>query len=277
MFPYASFGSKYCTGENIYKDCYLLCKISTMRLKQETVLGQMCCRDKEFLNRLLEMDESYRARQFELIFAYGAERSDLAKEIDDAATRTALAAVIQEINRLRIRNWCENPADAKSFDITVIWAIRSRKQGAFDKSEEDFYEKLLRLTMEYFGSDPTKKEDYRYIPSKMHPRFESHEKVGTKMHKLYEWWKNLKAGTEFTVNDMAEAVGMTKGALNAMLAKPQNQEIVRLIRGENDCNVRKAKGRAGYIYTKPVTEDDEKPAEETVIYEQQTLDFTNVM
>lgn len=65
-----------------------------------------------------------------------------------------------------------------------------------------------------------------------------------------------------------------------MMAKPQNQEIVRLIRGENDCNVRKAKGRAGYIYTKPVTEWDKKnaePAEETVVYEQQTLDFTNVM
>lgn len=277
MFPYASFGSKYCTGENIYKDCCLLCKISTMRLKQETVLGQMCCRDKVFLNRLLEMNESYRARQLELIFAYGADRSDLRKEIDDAAIRTALAAVIQEINRLRIRNWCERPEDAKNYDITVIWAIRSRKQGTFDKADEDFYEKLLRLTMEYFGSDPAKKEDYRYIPSKMHPRYESHEKIGTKMHKLYEWWKGLKAGTEFTKNDMAEAVGMTKGALNAMLAKPQNQEIVKLIRGENDCNVRKAKGRAGYIYVKPVTEEDEKPAEETVIYEQQTLKFSNVM
>ena len=61
------------------------------------------------------------------------------------------------------------------------------------------------------------------------------------------------------------------------MSKPQNQEIVQMIRGENDCNIRKAKGRAGYICTKPVTEDDEKSAEETVVYEQQTLDFTNVM
>ena len=51
---------------------------------------------------------------------------------------------------------------------------------------------------------------------------------------------------------------MTRGAFNTMMSKPQNQEIVRLIRGENDCNVRKAKGRAGYIYTKPVTEWDKK-------------------
>lgn len=114
----------------------------------------------------------------------------------------------------------------------------------------------------------------------MYPRFQSHEKIGTKMNKLFEWWKGLKPGTEFTVKDMADAVNMTRGAFNAMMAKPQNQEIVRLIRGENDCNVRKAKGRAGYIYIKPVTEWDKKnaePAEETVVYEQQTLDFTNVM
>lgn len=277
---YASFGSKFCTGENIYKECQLLCKISMLRLKQEVILGQMCCRDKKFLNRLLEMNESFRARQFQLIFSYHAEKSALADEIDDASMRTALASVIQEINRLRIRGWCENPADAKNYDITVIWAIRGRKQGTYNLEEEDFYEKLLRKTMEYFGSDPASREDYRYIPSKMYPRFQSHEKIGTKMNKLFEWWKGLKPGTEFTVKDMADTVNMTRGAFNAMMAKPQNQEIVRLIRGENDCNVRKAKGRAGYIYIKPVTEWDKKnaePAEETVVYEQQTLDFTNVM
>ncbi len=274
---YASFGSKFCTGENIYNECQLLCKISMLRLKQEVVLGQMCCRNKKFLNRLLEMDESFRARQFQLIFSYHAEKSALADEIDDASMRTALASVIQEINRLRIRGWCENPADAKNHDITVIWAIRGRKQGTYDPTEEDFYEKLLRKTMEYFSSDCSKKEDYRYIPSKMSPRFQSHEKIGTKMNKLFEWWRGLKPGTEFTVKDMADVVNMTRGAFNAMMAKPQNQEIVRLIRGENDCNVRKARGRAGYIYVKPVTEWDEKPAEETIVYEQQTLDFTNVM
>ena len=47
------------------------------------------------------------------------------------------------------------------------------------------------------------------------------------------------------MKDMADAVNMTRGAFNTMMSKPQNQEIVRLIRGENDCNVRKAKGRAG--------------------------------
>lgn len=275
---YASFGSKFCTGENIYKDCYLLCKISALRLRQEVVLGQMCCRDKSFLDRLLKMNESYRARQLQLIFAYHAEKSDLAAEIDDVALRTAMASVIQEINRLRIRGWCEDPADAKKYDITVIWAIRGRKQGTYNPEEEDFYERLLRKVMKYFGSDCSKKEDYRYIPSKMHPRYESHQKPGTKMNKLFEWWQNLKPGTEFTKNDMCDAIGMKKNVFNAMLSKPQNQEIVQIIRGDDDCNLRKAKGRAGYIYTKPKTEPEAAAVpEEAVIYEQQTLDFSSVM
>ena len=131
--------------------------------------------------------------------------------------------------------------------------------------------------MEYFGSDCSKKEDYRYIPSKMHPRFESHQKPGTKMNKFFEWWQNLKPGTEFTKNDMCDAIGMKKNVFNAMLSKPQNQEIVQMIRGENDCNLRKAKGRAGYIYTKPKTEPEPVAPEETVVYEQQILKFSNVM
>ena len=67
------------------------------------------------------MDEAYRARQLQLIFAFGADRSDFAERIEDVALRTAMADVIQEINRLRIRNWCDNPADAGKYDITVIW------------------------------------------------------------------------------------------------------------------------------------------------------------
>lgn len=82
----------------------------------------------------------------------------------------------------------------------------------------------------------------------------------------------------FTKNDMCDAIGMKKNVFNAMLSKPQNQEIVQIIRGDDDCNLRKAKGRAGYIYTKPKTEPEAAAVpEEAVIYEQQTLDFSSVM
>lgn len=72
--PYASFGSKHCTGSNDYKDCRMLCKISALRLKQSTVMGQICCRNRQFLEDLKNKDEAYRARQLQLIWAYGADR-----------------------------------------------------------------------------------------------------------------------------------------------------------------------------------------------------------
>ena len=66
---------------------------------------------------------------------------------------------------------------------------------------------------------------------------------------------------------------ITKKSLNALLAKPQNKEFLDLIRGATDENMKKAKGRAGYVYTKPVT--DRKTAE-TEKYEQQSLDLANM-
>ena len=270
-YPYATYGSSYCTGSNLYKDCSLLCKISVLRLKQTTVLGQICCRDHQFLENLKSMDESYRARQLQLIFAFGADRSDFADVIEDVTLRTAMADVIQEINRLRIRNWCDNPADAGKYDITVIWALRGRKQGEYDLADEDFYEKLMRRVMEYFGSDPANKNDYRYIPSKLHPRRKSTEKQGPLMCKISAWWEALPDGKEFTLSDMAAGVGVPKKTLNATLSKKQNQEFLQQMRGTDGCNVRKAGGRVGYVYTKPAAEKEPE-----TVYTQEVLDFVTM-
>ena len=266
--PYATYGSSYCTGSNIYKDCSLLCKISVLRLKQTTVLGQICCRDHRFLENLKSMDESYRARQLQLIFAFGADRSDFADVIEDVTLRTAMADVIQEINRLRIRNWCDNPADADKYDITVIWTLRGRKQGEYDQQDEDFYEKLMRRVMEYFGSNPADKNDYRYIPSKLHPRRKSTEKQGTLMCKISDWWEALPDGKEFTLSDMAAGVGVNKRVLNATLRKEQNTHFLHLLQGEDNCNVRKS--GTCYIYRKPAKEREPE-------YIQETLDFAKMM
>ena len=261
--PYATYGSSYCTGSNIYKDCSLLCKISVLRLKQTTVLGQICCRDHRFLENLKSMDESYRARQLQLIFAFGADRSDFADVIEDVTLRTAMADVIQEINRLRIRNWCDNPADADKYDITVIWTLRGRKQGEYDQQDEDFYEKLMRRVMEYFGSNPADKNDYRYIPSKLHPRRKSTEKQGTLMCKISDCWEALPDGKEFTAG-----VGVNKRVLNATLRKEQNTHFLHLLQGEDNCNVRKS--GTCYIYRKPAKEREPE-------YIQETLDFAKMM
>lgn len=176
---YATFGGSSVTGSNEYKDCSLLCKISVLRMRQQTVFGQICCRNREFLEKLDAMDESYRARQLQLIWAYGAERSDFHDIIEDVTLRSALVDIIQEVNRLRIRYWCNDLADVDKYDVTMIWAIRGRKQGTYDMADEDFYEKLMRMTLEYFGCDCSNREDYIYIPSKMHPRLKSTEKIGT--------------------------------------------------------------------------------------------------
>ena len=267
-YPYATYGSSYCTGSNIYKDCSLLCKISVLRLKQTTVVGQICCRNHQFWENLKSMDEAYRARQLQLIFAFGADRSDFADIIEDVTLRTAMADVIQEINRLRIRNWCDNPADADKYDITVIWALRGRKQGEYDLADEDFYEKLMRKVMEYFGCDQKNKNDYRYIPSKLHPRRKSTEKQGTLMCKISDWWEALPDGKEFTLSDMAAGVGVNKRVLNATLRKEQNTHFLHLLQGEDNCNVRKS--GTCYIYRKPAKEREPE-------YIQETLDFAKMM
>lgn len=267
-YPYATYGSSYCTGSNIYKDCSLLCKISVLRLKQTTVVGQICCRNHQFWENLKSMDEAYRARQLQLIFAFGADRSDFADIIEDVTLRTAMADVIQEINRLRIRNWCDNPADADKYDITVIWALRGRKQGEYDLADEDFYEKLMRKVMEYFGCDQKNKNDYRYIPSKLHPRRKSTEKQGTLMCKISAWWEALPDGKEFTLACMAAGVGVNKRVLNATLRKEQNTHFLHLLQGEDNCNVRKS--GTCYIYRKPAKEREPE-------YIQETLDFAKMM
>ena len=165
------------------------------------------------------MDESYRARQLQLIWAYGAERSDFHDIIEDVTLRSALVDIIQEVNRLRIRYWCNDLADVDKYDVTMIWAIRGRKQGTYDMADEDFYEKLMRMTLEYFGCDCSNREDYIYIPSKMHPRLKSTEKIGTMMYKVSKWYDELPDGHTFTMADMAEGIGVSKKSLNSLLSK----------------------------------------------------------
>ena len=254
---YATFGGSSVTGSNEYKDCSLLCKISVLRMRQQTVFGQICCRNREFLEKLDAMDESYRARQLQLIWAYGAERSDFHDIIEDVTLRSALVDIIQEVNRLRIRYWCNDLADVDKYDVTMIWAIRGRKQGTYDMADEDFYEKLMRMTLEYFGCDCSNREDYIYIPSKMHPRLKSTEKIGTMMYKISKWYDELPDGHTFTMADMAEGIGVSKKSLNSLLSKEQNKEFLEKLRGKDSCNVKKTTGRAGYIYRKPGKESPE--------------------
>ena len=61
----------------------------------------------------------------------------------------------------------------------------------------------------------------------------------------------------FTMQEMADATGISKNVLNVMLRKPQNKEFLQMIQGEECCNVKKVKGRAGYIYTKPFAKTEE--------------------
>lgn len=187
--------------------------------------------------------------QLQLIWAYGADRSDYADIIEDVTLRAAMTDVIQEINRLRIRNWCDNPADVEDYAIDVIWVLYGRQQGSYSLEDEDFYEKLLRKTMEYFGADPER--DYEYVTSKYNPRKKTDEKIGTLAYKIVDWYDRLPDDAEFTLADMAAGVEVDKRILRATLAKKQNYEIAARIRGENDCNVISSNRRSGYTYRKP--------------------------
>ena len=106
------YGSAQVTGSNDYKDCSYLGKIGANILPNATIFMQLVCRSSETWNRLVEMEEGYRAKQLQLIFTNNGNWTDFREKIDDCTLRTAMVAIIQEINRLRIRNWCERPEDA---------------------------------------------------------------------------------------------------------------------------------------------------------------------
>ena len=273
--PLATYGSALVTGSNEYKDCSILCKIGALILPPTTIFQRICCRNKQFYEEFLQKDEVYRAKQLQLIYTYNSDESDYKDIIEDCTIRTAMADIVQEINRLRIRGWCESAdqEEQTKYDITVIWALRGRKQGEYELRDEQFFEKLFRKIMEEFGSGPQNPDDYEYYASRLSPRLKSTDKVGTVMQRAMEWYQQWPEGKEFTISDMAEALKITKKSLNALLAKQQNKEFLDLIRGANDENMKKAKGRAGYVYTKPVT--DRKTAE-TEKYEQQSLDLANM-
>ena len=268
--PLATFGSALTTGSNLYKDCYLLCKIGTVLQSQADIFMRLCCRKKEFYEEILNLDEVRRAKQLQLIWTNNCRESDYNDEIEDSLVRTAVAAIIQEINRTRMRGWCDSadPAERCKYDVTVLWATRSRKQGEYDLATEEIYEKILRIVMEEFGSDPKDPVDYKYIPSVLTPRLKSTDKPGTLMYKAKEWYEKLAPNAEFTATQMADALKTTRTALNAMLKKPQNQEFLTLIRGDNDENVKKANSKGGYVYIKPAKKVD--------TYEQQELDLKSM-
>lgn len=70
--------------------------------------------------------------------------------------------------------------------------------------------------------------------------------------------------------DMAAGVGVPKKTLSATLSKEQNQEFLQRMRGIDGCNVHKAGGRVGYVYTKPAKEKEP-------VYTQETLDLAQMM
>ena len=272
--PLATYGSALVTGSNEYKDCSILCKIGALILPPTTIFQRICCRNKQFYEEFLQKDEVYRAKQLQLIYTYNSDESDYKDIIEDCTIRTAMADIVQEINRLRIRGWCESAdqEEQAKYDVTVIWALRGRKQGEYDPRDEQFFEKLFRKIMNEFGSDSTNPDDYEYYNSRLSPRLKSTDKVGTVMQRAMEWYQQFPEGKEFTIGEMAEELKITKKSLNALLAKPQNKEFLDLIRGANDENMKKAKGRAGYVYIKPAT----TKAEEKEKYEQQSLDLANM-
>lgn len=63
----------------------------------------------------------------------------------------------------------------------------------------------------------------------------------------------------------------SKKTLNATLSKKQNQEFLQQMRGTDGCNVRKAGGRVGYVYTKPAAEKEPE-----TVYTQEVLDFVTM-
>lgn len=90
------------------------------------------------------------------------------------------------------------------------------------------------------------------------------------MCKIAAWWEAFPDGKEYTMNDMAVGVGVPKKTLNTTLSKEQNQEFLQKMRGVDGCNVRKAGGRVGYVYTKPAKEKES-------VYTQETLDLAKMM
>lgn len=268
--PLATFGSALTTGSNLYKDCYLLCKIGTVLQSQADIFMRLCCRKKEFCEEILNLDEVRRTKQLQLIWTNNCRESDYNDEIEDSLVRTAVAAIVQEINRTRIRGWCDSadPVERSKYDVTVLWATRSRKQGEYDLATEEIYEKILRIVMEEFGSNPKNPADYKYVPSVLTPRLKPTEKPGTLMAKAREVYEGYPEGKEFTAAEFAADIGVNRNQLNSALKKLQNQEFLELIRGKNDENIKKVGSKGGYVYLKPMKKVEK--------YEQQELDLKSM-
>ena len=264
--PLATYGSAQITGTNDYKDCSYLGKIGANILPSATIFMQLVCRRSGIWEKLIAMEEGYRAKQLQLIFTNNGNWTDFREKIDDCTLRTAMVAIIQEINRLRIRNWCERPEDAWKYDITVVWAWRGRKQGTYDPATEEFTEKLMRAVLEYFKVDCNNPADYEYIPPAVCKRSVAVDSKKTMIARLEEWYDNQEPNSTFTMTDMASAMGITRKSLNSYLSRPEYKDFLLKIRGENDCYVKKMSGRKGYVYTKPAD----------IVYEQQTLDLASM-
>lgn len=254
----ATYGSAQVTGSNDYKDCSYLGKIGANILPNATIFMQLACRRSDVWEKLIEMEEGNRAKQLQLIFTNNGNWTDFKDVIDDCTLRTAMVSIVQEINRLRIRNWCERPEDAWKYDITVVWAWRGRQQGTYDPGTEEFTEKLIRNVMEYFGCDYRNPADYEYIPPVVCKRPVAVERKKTMIARLEEWYDSQKPNSKFTMADMAASIGVSRKALNSYLSRPEYEYFLLKIRGENDCYVSKAARRVGYVYTVPAKPDYEQ-------------------
>lgn len=264
--PLATYGGPQITGSNDYRECSYLGKIGAHILPNATIFMCLCCRRQDIWQKLIAMEESNRAKTLQLIFTNNASWTGFKEEIDDCTLRTAMVAIVQEINRLRIRSWCERPEDAYKYGITVVWTWRGRKQGTYDPATEEFTEKLMRTVLEYFEVDCNNSDDYEYIPPAVCKRSVVVDSKKTMIARLEDWYDNLKPNSTFTMTDMASAIGITRKSLNSYLSRPEYNDFLLKIRGENDCYVTKMSGRKGYVYTKPAD----------IVYEQQTLDLASM-
>ena len=194
--PAKSFGSVDLTGSNDYKDRAVIVKIGQSTISQFTSFVQICCRKPEIWSEIVDMETVERQTLLRTIYNYNAnsENCRYYELIRKNQVDTACKDIVQEFQRLRIRNFpqSEDQAELSRYGISVLWFSRGHAQGAYEPEKETLSEEIVRRILTEFGCDMDRNYVYHA------PILNEYRNDDKAPAMIIEFYKNLKTGAEYT-------------------------------------------------------------------------------
>lgn len=204
--PAKSFGSVDLTGSNDYKDRAVIVKIGQSTISQFTSFVQICCRKPEIWKEIMEMETVERQTLLRTIYNYNA-MADNCKYygmIRKNQVDTACKDIVQEFQRLRIRNFPKSdaPMELRKYGISVLWFSRGHAQGGYDPEKETLSEEIVRRILTEFGCDTNRNYVYHA------PVLNEYRNDDKAPAMIIEHYKNLKVNAEYTYPGISRALNL---------------------------------------------------------------------